>query len=71
MRVQFNSINGEKIAITHVEEIRQGINRINFKSLGYISMELYIDDVLFMEAGELYEATSNIDSQIVLSADKE
>ena len=71
MRAQFNTINGEKIAITHIEEIRQGVNSITFKSNGWMSMELYINDELFIEAGELHELKSNIDSQIVLSEDKE
>jgi hypothetical protein len=71
MRAQFTTINGEKIAITHIDAIRQGVNTITFKANGWMSMELYINDELLMEAGELHELKSNIDSQMILSEDKE
>lgn len=71
MRAQFTTINGEKIAITHIDAIRQSVNTITFKANGWMSMELYINDELFIEAGELHELKSNIDSQMVLSEDKE
>lgn len=71
MRAQFNTINGEKIAITHIDTIRQSVNTISFKANGWMSMELYINDELFIEAGELHELKSNIDSQMILSEDKE
>ena len=71
MRAQFTTINGEKIAITHIDAIGQGVNTITFKANGWMSMELYINDELLMEAGELHELKSNIDSQMILSADKD
>lgn len=71
MRAQFNTVNGEEIAITHINEIKDGLNSISFRSNGWVNMELYINNELFVEAGELHELKSNIDSQMILSEDKE
>ena len=72
MRVQFNTVDGQKICITHVKTIDDtNLNKIEFRSNGWLDMELYINDELFMLTHVLSEFTSKIDSQIVLSADKE
>jgi len=72
MRAQFNTVDGQKICITHVKTMDDtDYNKIEFRSNGWLDMELYINDELFCLTHILSEFTSKIDSQIVLSADKE
>lgn len=73
MRASWTDINGRKVAITNVHEIREMDNdKIEFRAeTEWALMKAYIDDVEFMDIYRFHESCRFIDSEIVLSADKE
>ena len=74
MRASWTDINGRKVVITNVHEIREmdDDDKIEFRAKSeWVFMKVYIDGVEFMNIYRLHESCRFIDSEIVLSADKE
>ena len=66
MRAQFNTVNGEEIAITHINEIKDGLNSISFRSNGWINMELYINNELVFQGENFPNIFTTADSTFAL-----
>lgn len=73
MRASWTDIHGRKIVITHIQEIREiGKDLIDVKNdFNSFPMEVYIDGIMTITGYNFQEFCSCIDTEIVLSADKE
>ena len=72
MRASWTDTQGRKIVVTDIENIRECWDDcIEFRSREQSSMKLFIDDEEIIKGGCFKESCRFIDSEIVLSADKE
>lgn len=71
MRASWTDVNGRKFVITDIQEIREirSDDKIEFKSI--FDVKVFIDDIMALEGHRVYESCRFIDSEIILSADKE
>lgn len=76
MRASWTDINGRKIVVTNVHEVREfqvdNEDKIEFRApLDSAPMGVFLDNYEVFESHKIYEMCRFIDTEVILSADKE
>lgn len=71
MRASWTDVNGRKVVASNVYGVIESEDDIVFKADSDIPIIVYVDGIEFISAYRLQESCRFIDSEIILSADKE